>query len=153
MSQLWAKFVINLEEYLILFGLYSRRRDFDSQLFERFRKDASGGVLIYFGFILSIILGVTGLSVDVSYWYILKRSRQAAAYIAALTGILDVNRGGDDSQVTSTAEMAAAENGFDAIRTTPARSIPPTHPGAVRRVRGRVLEIIQQRTANVRLWL
>ncbi len=83
MSQLWAKFVRNLDDYLILFGLYSRRRDFDSQLFERFRKDASGGVLIYVGFILSIILGVTGLSVDVSYWYILKRSTQAAAYIAA----------------------------------------------------------------------
>ncbi len=50
MSRIWDKFVINLYDYLILFGLYSRRRDFDSQLFERFRKDAYGGVLIYSGF-------------------------------------------------------------------------------------------------------
>ncbi len=82
-SRIWDRFVIPLDDYLILFGLYSRLRDFDSQLFERFRKDASGGGPIYFGFILSIILGVTGLSVDVSYWYILKRSTQVAAYIAA----------------------------------------------------------------------
>ncbi len=69
----------------------ARCRALDFQLFARFRKDTSGAVLIYSAFILSIILGVTGLSVDVSYWYSLKRSTQAAADVAALTGRLTSN--------------------------------------------------------------
>jgi Flp pilus assembly protein TadG len=46
----------------------ARRRAFDFRFLERFRKDTCGGVLIYTAFMIPVILGVSGLSVDGSLW-------------------------------------------------------------------------------------
>jgi hypothetical protein len=80
----------------------------------RFRRETSGGVLVYFALLLSVLLGAAGLSVDISYWYSLKRSTQSAADSAALAGIAEVRRGGDEAGATRAAEKSAYQNGFDA---------------------------------------
>ena len=49
-----------------------------------FAKDSYGGVMAFVGLSLPVLLGVSGLAVDVSTWYVQKRSAQAIADAAAL---------------------------------------------------------------------
>lgn len=78
----------------------------------RFWGDKSGGVMVYTAFALPVLLGVTGLSVDVSIWYMDKRISQAAADGAALGGALSIHRLGDDSGLTAAATEGATANGY-----------------------------------------
>ncbi len=99
----------------------ARRRAFDFGFLERFRKDTCGAVLIYSAFMIPIILGVSGLSVDVGSWYANKRVAQAAADAGALAGaleILRVNQARDGSDITESeikviAIQIASLNGYD----------------------------------------
>lgn len=79
----------------------------------RFWQDKSGGVMVYTALALPMLLGVTGLSVDVSAWYMSKRITQAAADAAALSGALSLHRLEDDSGLTTAATEGASANGYD----------------------------------------
>jgi hypothetical protein len=87
----------------------------------RFYRDKSGAVLIYSAFMIPVILGVSGLSVDVGSWYANKRVAQAAADAGAIGASLEIlrvnqSRDGSDiteSEVTAIATKLAAVNGYD----------------------------------------
>ncbi len=87
----------------------------------RFYRDKSGAVLIYSAFMIPVILGVAGLSVDVSSWYANKRVAQAAADAGAIGGaleILRINQARDGSDITEAeikaiAIQIASLNGYD----------------------------------------
>ena len=87
----------------------------------RFFREKSGAVLIYSAFMIPVILGVSGLSVDVGSWYANKRVAQAAAdagAIGAALEILRVNQERDgsyvtESEITVIATKLASLNGYD----------------------------------------
>ena len=99
----------------------ARPRTFDLRFFQRFGKDTHGGVLIYFAIVLPILLGVSGLSVDIGSWYASKRAAQAAADAGALAAALEVKRVNQssfadnigESAITVIATASASENGYD----------------------------------------
>ncbi len=87
----------------------------------RFYRDKSGAVLIYSAFMIPVILGVSGLSVDVGSWYANKRGAQAAADAGAIGAALEILRvnqnddGGDvtESEIQAIAIQIASLNGYD----------------------------------------
>ncbi len=87
----------------------------------RFYRDKSGAVLIYSAFMIPVILGVSGLSVDVGSWYANKRVAQAAADAGAIGAALEILRvnqdanGGDvtESEIQAIAIQIASLNGYD----------------------------------------
>jgi Flp pilus assembly protein TadG len=86
----------------------------------RLWKDKTGGVMVYTALALPILMGVSGLSVDIGSWYVDKRITQAAADAGAIAAGLEVMRSstGDDSNVSysvlyQAATTSAAENGYD----------------------------------------
>jgi hypothetical protein len=97
------------------------RRAFDFRFLERFRKDTCGAVLIYSAFMIPIILGAAGLSVDVGGWYLNKRIAQAAADAGAVGAGLEILRVNQDrtgtdvteSEITVIATNLASLNGYD----------------------------------------
>lgn len=84
-----------------------RRRAFDLRLLQRFGEDNHGGVLVYTALALPILLGISGLSVDVGTWCASKRVAQAAADSGALAAALEVMRleQGDESYTVSEPEL------------------------------------------------
>lgn len=78
----------------------------------RFWRESTGGVMVYFGLMLPIMLGIAGLSVDVGIWYANKRVAQAMADAAALGGALEIKRMGDLSTLTPAATEYATDNGY-----------------------------------------
>ena len=44
------------------------------QFLARFKRDTGGGAMIYAGLALPVLLGVSGLAVDGSFWLLTKRS-------------------------------------------------------------------------------
>jgi len=90
-----------------------------------FCRDASGGVMAYFGIMLAVLLGVAGLSVDVSLWYANKRAVQSIADAAAVGGALEVKRMGDLSTLTPAATGYATENGYNASEDNLTINSPP----------------------------
>jgi hypothetical protein len=125
----------------------------------RFCRDTCGGVMVYTGFILPVLLGVSGLSVDAGLWYTHKRSVQAAADSAAIAGALGVMRYNQDpdksdisqAQVAEIASASAAENGYgdgDKIEV----NYPPTS-GTYAGTDGAVEVIIRRRTNVFLAWI
>lgn len=88
-------------------------RRFGAEAFERFRKDSCGGVMIYAGLALPILLGVSGLAVDGSIWFANKRSMQATADAAAFSAALEMTRINDDALAKSRAVTDAEENQYN----------------------------------------
>lgn len=78
-----------------------------------FCREASGGVLVYFGLMLPVLLGVSGLAVDAGLWYANKRVVQSMADAAALGGALEIKRMGDLTTLAPAATEYAAENGYN----------------------------------------
>jgi Flp pilus assembly protein TadG len=87
---------------------------FDINLLKRFHKDTCGGVMIYVGLAMPVLLGVSGLAVDGSIWFANKRSMQATADAAAYSAALEMTRINDDSLAKSRAISDAAENQYNA---------------------------------------
>ena len=134
----------------------ARRRAFDFRFLERFRKDTCGGVLIYSAFMIPVILGVSGLSVDVGAWYANKRVAQAAADAGALAGALEVMRTNQDensysiseTEVTVIATDGASDNGYDYGEGDTIEVNYPPENGAYAGTAGAV-EVIVRRPVNV----
>ena len=87
------------------------RRAFDCGLLKRFREDTHGGVLVYVGIMLPVLLAVSGLAVDASFWYVQKRSAQAIADTAAYSATQEVQRTGNETLAKSAAKNDAITNG------------------------------------------
>jgi hypothetical protein len=86
----------------------------------RLWKDKTGGVMAYTALALPVLMGVSGLSVDIGTWYMNKRIAQAAADAGAIAAGLEVMRGtmAGDSDVSysvlyQVASTSAGENGYD----------------------------------------
>ncbi len=121
----------------------------------RLWKDKSGGVMIYTALALPILLGVSGLSVDVGSWYANKRVAQASADAGAMAAALEVMRGGiggdDDvsySVLYQVALASASENGYDSSGGDTIQINSPPTSGAYAGSDGYV-EVIVQRPAQV----
>ena len=121
----------------------------------RLWKDKSGGVLIYAALALPVLLGVSGLSVDVGSWYANKRIAQASADAGAMAAALEVMRGGiagnDDvaySVLYQAALDSASENGYDASGGDTIQINNPPTSGAYASLADYV-EVIVQRPAQV----
>ena len=121
----------------------------------RLWKDKSGGVMIYTALALPVLLGVSGLSVDVGSWYANKRVAQASADAGAIAAALEVMRrgiGGDDNVAYSVLEAvalsSAAENGYDASGGDSIQINNPPTSGAYAGS-AEYVEVIVQRPAQV----
>ena len=90
-----------------------------------FCQESSGGVMIYVGLMLPILLGMASLAVDVGLWYAHKRVVQSAADAAALGGALEVRRMGDLSTLQPAATEYATENGYKSTEDTIDINSPP----------------------------
>ncbi len=88
-------------------------RAFDRDLLKRFRRDTHGGVLVYVGIMLPVLLAVSGLAMDASFWYVQKRSAQAIADTAAYSATQEVQRTGNETLAKSAAKNDAITNGLD----------------------------------------
>lgn len=78
------------------------------------RENIAGTVLAHTAITLPVLLGFGGLSVDVAYWYGVKRETQAIADAAAMAGALERTRTQSSSGVVAAAERDAVANGYDA---------------------------------------
>ncbi|MEE8453855.1 MAG: pilus assembly protein TadG-related protein, partial [Limibaculum sp.] len=78
-----------------------------------FRKDRSGGLLIYTALALPALLGAAGLSTDVVLWYLQKRAIQTATDSAAISGAYELARTGGATAIAQVIENGAAVNGYD----------------------------------------
>ncbi len=77
-----------------------------------FARDQDGGVLIYTAFAAAVMLGMTGLAVDVGYWYHNKRDMQSAADAAAMAAVLELARGATPGEIETRARDVALLNGY-----------------------------------------
>ena len=94
-------------------------------------RDRSGSVLIYTAFAAPVLLGVAGLSIDVSTWYAHARLVQSAADSAAIAGALEVMRSGEAQAITDAAELDATTNGYDGVSDTLTVNNPPLNGPSV----------------------
>jgi hypothetical protein len=88
-------------------------RAFNAGTLGRFRKDTCGGVMIYIGLALPVLLGFSGMAVDGSIWFANKRSMQASADAAAFSAALEMTRINDDSLAKSRAISDAEDNQYN----------------------------------------
>ena len=77
------------------------------KLLPGFLRDKRGGVMIYTGLALPVLLGFSGLSVDVGSWYLERRTAQQAADHAALGGALE------EVDMSTRSEHIVAKANFD----------------------------------------
>jgi hypothetical protein len=78
----------------------------------RKRHGESGQTMIMVAILLPVMLGVSGLALDVGSLYSHKRRMQSAADAAALAGALEVNRG-RQAFATAMAQRESKRNGFE----------------------------------------
>ena len=72
-----------------------------------------GGALAYFALSLPIMLGISGLAIDVSVWHAASRSTQTMADAGALAIVFEMKRVPDNTVPLDVATAAAELNGFD----------------------------------------
>ena len=77
-------------------------------------RDKSGAVAIIVVFALPVLVGFTGLAIDVSYWYLERRELRTAADAAAVAGSLEVANG-NPAGVDLAARTDAGRNGVESI--------------------------------------
>lgn len=76
--------------------------------------DVTGAVMAMTAVMFMVIVGFTGLAIDVGDWYATKGSMQNAADAAAISAGIELGASGaGGDQVTIAARQAAAGNGFD----------------------------------------
>jgi hypothetical protein len=114
----------------------------------RFRDDAHGGVLVYMGIMLPVLLGVSGLALDASLWYAQKRSVQAIVDTAAYSVMLEIERIGDADLAKTAAKEDAVIYGLDeSAGDSITFNIPPKF-GAYKGIDG-YYEVIIERPATI----
>jgi hypothetical protein len=78
----------------------------------RFWSSTSGSVIILYALMLPILVGFTGLGVEVGYWYVSKRGLQTAADAGAIAATHERSAGNDESTIHDGALVEAVRNGF-----------------------------------------
>lgn len=94
----------------------------------RLVRDRRGGVAAMAGLTLPLMIGTTGLAIDVGTWFQVKRTIQSTADAAAFAGALDLARQGLDGAATAApiadaADDAATRNSFGGAMAV---NFPPT---------------------------
>ena len=123
----------------------------------RLWKDRSGGVMMYTAIALPVLLGVSGLSVDIGSWYVDRRAAQVVADAGALAGAVEILRTGEDdndsndkTDVKAAALASAVENGYDTSAGDDITINFPPKNGAYAGS-GEAIEVIVTRPAEVYL--
>lgn len=96
----------------------------------RFVKDKRGGILVYVAVAIPVLLGVSGLAVDVSVWHAQKRSIQTLADVAAIGGASELARMVESSNREALADTGAREDALASgakIGDQIAVNIPPSN--------------------------
>ena len=83
-----------------------------ARLMGRFCRDTTGVVAVMVVLLVPVLIGMMGLTVDVSLWYMSKRSLQNAADAAAVSGSMEIVNGNPTAAPTA-AKTDAIRNGFD----------------------------------------
>ena len=78
----------------------------------RFAQDTSGGIMIWTGLGLPVILGVSGLGLDTALWYLERRVMQSAVDSAAISAALTKASGGDATAINAAVAKALAASKF-----------------------------------------
>ena len=77
-----------------------------------FARDRAGSVLVYAAFAAPVIVGLAGLSADVSTWHLHARLVQSAADSAAIAAALEIMRTGDEQAILDAGALDATTNGY-----------------------------------------
>jgi len=81
----------------------------------RLWRDSAGGLAIYTALLAPVLIGFTGLGVDIGLWYANVRAAQSAADSSARAGALvALGTYGNAAEISSAATTEAAANGFAA---------------------------------------
>ncbi|MEJ2119716.1 MAG: pilus assembly protein TadG-related protein [Alphaproteobacteria bacterium] len=81
----------------------------------RFARDTGGGVMIWTGLGLPVILGISGLGLDSAMWYLERRTMQSVVDTAAISAALTKAGGGDQDAINAAVAKALADNKFTLI--------------------------------------
>lgn len=74
--------------------------------------DRRGASAITFGLLSPILVGVSGLGIDVTNWQLAKHDLQTTADVAAIAGAMTLAQGGDNADITATIIRELQRNGF-----------------------------------------
>jgi Flp pilus assembly protein TadG len=95
--------------------------------FRRFARDTKGGVMIWTGIGMPVILGVSGLGLDSAMWYLERRVMQSAVDTAAISAALAKAGGGDQDAINAAVNKALTDNKFLLIASDSLQvNVPPT---------------------------
>ena len=79
----------------------------------RFLRERSGAIMLTYGLMMPLLLGLVGLGVETGLWYTAKRDAQTQADAAALSGAFERRRSNPEYSVVSAAALQeAVRNGF-----------------------------------------
>jgi Flp pilus assembly protein TadG len=78
----------------------------------RLARDKTGAIGITMGVMSTALVGVGGMAIDVSDWYLTRRGMQSAADAAAVAGAMKLATGGTNQQVITLAKADATRNSF-----------------------------------------
>ncbi|MHA6287622.1 pilus assembly protein TadG-related protein [Maricaulis sp. CAU 1757] len=109
----------------------------------RWLRDRSANTTVIFALCLPVLIGFTGLGVDVGFWQFRQRQAQTAADLAAYAGAVSLRNNEPSSQAREEAEAEASLHGYDAVTGTLATFHPP-ESGAYRNARSMEVVIRQQ---------
>ncbi len=87
-------------------------------------RDRGGVTLLIYALALPVLLGFTGLAVEVGDWYVVQEKLQTAADAGALAGAWELKAGGSAAQAIAVAKEAIAKNA--ATPSAIAVTTPPT---------------------------
>ncbi len=83
-----------------------------AKIFKRFRSEERGGMALIIGLTLPILVGMLGIGVDVTNWYLAKRQVQTAVDASAMSGALTFSYTDDSNEAQLAAEDSAGRNNF-----------------------------------------
>jgi hypothetical protein len=89
----------------------SRSRTAGSSSLSKFWRNTAGGISVMYALTLPVLLGSTGLGVEIAYRYVSKRSLQSAADAAAVAAALELTAS-NKSNMKDQALASAMQNGF-----------------------------------------
>ena len=77
----------------------------------RLRRDESGAVIVLVAISIVVLIGLTGLLIDLGNLYYAQRRLQVTTDIAALSAALDINHGAAGTAITTAQAYGAASGG------------------------------------------
>src|SRR5437868_3345694 len=93
---------------------------------KRFGRDRSGATVVLYALSLPVLVGFTGLGVEVGYWYYKQRELQTAADVAAYAGTIELRGGGSQTVVYNASLTEATTQGFVAATGDIKVNTPPS---------------------------